>query len=313
MSITTAFLKAQKFVVKNAPTILAIAGTIGAAASVGFAVKGTLKAHEELDKYEKKAKGESYYKYKEAANLKEEGMSDTDICKKLNVKVVNTEEEANEYVENLLEKPEINSKEKFFIYLKSYAPTGIFLALSATCILLGNHISAKRLLQVSGALALSKKSLEDYKDKVAEMIGEKKAEDIDDAVTQEKVLNNPPTAANTIIPTMGNMPDLSLWYDDDSDRYFYSNIDYIRKAEIEAQRMLEKNGSLTRNDVYGILGIKEIPLADGCTWIWDPDDSGVRNQVILKTGAVLDDKGNPVGTLKMNDIELPSSKWFSEV
>jgi hypothetical protein len=109
------------------------------------------------------------------------------------------------------------------------------------------------------------------------------------------------------------MPDLSLWYDVDSDRYFYSNVDIIRRAQHDAQMQLEQNGTLTRNDIYGILGIRDIPLAEYSTWIYDPDPSGVHNQIILRTGAALDDKGNPVGTLQMNDLELPSNQWLSEV
>lgn len=313
MSLGTAFLKIQKVVVKNAPTILAVVGAIGAAASVGLAIEGTIKAQEELDKRAREEKGESYYKAQEANHLLEEGFSNTDICKKLNVKVVNTEEEAKEYIEDLVSLKPLTTSEKIWLYIHNYAPAGIALGLSLLCIFSGNHISKKRILQLTGALALSQKSLNEYKDKVLEMVGHKKAEEINDEVIQEKILKNPPTDSNTVIPSMGNIPDLSLWYDVASDRYFFSNIDYIRKAEIEAQRMLEKNGSLTRNDVYGILGIREIDLAEDRSWIYDKENNGVHNQVILKTGAILDDKGNPVGTLEMNDVVLPTNEWFSQM
>jgi hypothetical protein len=207
----------------------------------------------------------------------------------------------------------MDKKDKIFLYAKYYWPAAVTLGLSIFCIFSGNHINKKRILQLTGALALSKKSLTEYKDKVEELVGTKKAQEIEDQVIHDKIVNNPPTEANTVIPNMGNVPDLSLWYDVDSDRYFYSNIEYIRKAEIEAQRMLEANGTITRNDIYGILGIKEIPLGENSTWIYDPDRSGVHNEIRLKTGADLDDKGNPVGTLTMNDLSLPSNEWFSEV
>ena len=313
MSLGTTFLKIQKVVVKNAPTILAVMGAVGAIAATGLAIDGTLKAQEELDKRAREEKGESYYKAQEAQHLLEEGKNNTDICKALDVKVVKTEEEAKEYVADLVSLKPLTTKEKILLYAKYYAPAAIMLGASVFCIFSGNHISKKRIIQLTGALAASTVSLNEYKDKVAEVVGKKKAQDIEDEVIQERILKNPPTEANTVIPNMGNLPDLSLWYDVDSDRYFYSNIDYIRKAEIEAQRMLEKNGSLTRNDVYGILGIKEIPLADYSTWIYDPDNSGVHNQVVLKTGALLDDRGNPVGTLSMNDLELPSNQWMGEI
>lgn len=313
MSLGTTFLKVQKVVVKNAPTILAVMGAVGAVAATGLAIDGTLKAQEELDRRAREEKGESYYKAQEAHHLLEEGQNNTDICKALDVSDVKTEDEARVYVADLVSLKPLTTKEKILLYTKCYAPAAIMLGASIFCIFSGNHISKKRILQLTGALALSQKSLAEYKDKVVEVVGKKKAQDIDDEVIQDKILKNPPTEANTVIPSMGNIPDLSLWYDVDSDRYFYSNIEYIRKAEHEAQRMLEQNGSITRNDVYGILGIKEIPLADYSTWIYDPDNSGVHNQIILKTGALLDDKGNPVGTLEMNDIELPSDQWMGKI
>lgn len=313
MSIGTTFLKVQKIVIKNAPTILAVCGAIGAAASVALSIDGTLKAQKELEKKAREEKGESYYKAKEAQHLIDEGMSNTDICKTLKVKVVNTPEEANEYVTDLVKFEPISTGDKAKIYIKSYGPAALMFALSAFCIFSGNHISKTRILQLTGALALSRKSLSEYKDKVEEIIGTKKAQEINDEVIQERILRNPPTDANTYIPNMGNRPNLTLWYDVQSDRYFYSNTDIIRRAELEAQRQLEKNGVLTRNDVYGILGIREIDLADGCRWVYDPDDSGVRNRIIFKTGAFLDDNGCPVGTLEMNDIDLPSDQWCGEI
>lgn len=312
MSLGTAFLKVQKVIVKNAPTILAVMGAVGAVASVGLAIDGTLKAQEELDKLARDQKGESYYKAQEAQYLLEAGQSNTDICEALEVKTDN-EDEAKQYVEELVSIKPFTTKEKFWFYAKHYIPSAVMLGASIFCIFSGNHISKKRILQLTGALAASTVSLNEYKDKVAEVVGKKKAEEINDEVIQEKILKNPPTKANTIIPQMSNIPDLSLWYDVASDRYFFSSIDYIRKAEVEAQRMLEKNGSLSRNDVYAILGIREIDLAETRSWIYDSEDSGVHHQVILKTGAMLDDKGNPVGTLEMNDLALPSNEWFSEI
>ena len=306
MSLGTTFLKIQKVVVKNAPTILAVMGAVGAVAATGLAIDGTLKAQEELDRRAREEKGESYYKAQEAQHLLEEGHSNTDICKALNVKVAKTEEEAKEYVADLVSLKPLTAKEKILLYTKHYAPAAIMLGASIFCIFSGNHISKKRIIQLTGALAASTVSLNEYKDKVTEVVGKKKAQEIKDELVQDKVLNNPSTEANTFIPNMGNQPDLSLWYDTTSDRYFYSNIDYIRKAEIEAQRMLEENGYVSMNDVYAILGIRSIPLGDDCGWSKDMNGS-----VILETGAVLDNHGNPVGTMSME--VRPSNAWLSEV
>lgn len=317
MGLGMTFLKIQKIIVKNAPTILAVTGAVSAGVAAGLAIRGTLKAQEELENRKREEKGDSYYRAREAQYLIKSGMDSFDICKTMKVKVVNTQEEADEYLLNLVEMPELDKKEVIWIHVKNYIPAALALGTSVACILVGNHISAKRILQLSGALALSKKSLEEYKDKVEEMIGKKKSQEIEDEVIQERILKNPPNVSNTFVPNMGNLPDLSLWYDDDSDRYFYSNIDNIRKAEIEAQRQLEKCGKLTRNDVYGILGIKEINLAETRCWIYEKESTGIHDEVILKTGAMLDEKGNPVGILQMNDHDYseryPSNQWCGEI
>jgi hypothetical protein len=305
MSLGTTFLKVQKVVVKNAPTILAVMGAVGAVAAVGLAIDGTLKAQEELDRIAREQKGKSYYKAQEAQRLLEEGRTSTDICKVFN-EDVESEDDANAYVRDLVELKSLTTKEKILFYAKHYAPAAVMLTASLVCIFSGNHISKKRILQLTGALAASTATLNEYKDKVEEIVGPKKAKEIKDELAQDKVLTNPATAANTCIPDMGNKPDLSLWYDTISDRYFYSNIDYIRKAEIEAQRLLDKNGFCSMNDIYAILGIKEIPVGDDVGWQKD-----MNGTVVLETGAVLDDKGNPVGTLSME--VRPSSAWLSEV
>lgn len=306
MSVGSFFLKTQKLIVKNAPTILAVVGAVGAGAATFLAVDGTLKAQEEIAKHRKDVMGDDYYKALQAQDLLSKEVSDIDICKELSVKVVNTEEEAQEYVANLVTFPELEFKEKAFIYCKYYFPAALTLGVSVFCIFSGLHISKKRIAQLTGAYLLSQKSLKEYKDKVEEVVGKSKAQTIEDNSVQDKVLNNPATGANTYIPSMGNQPDLSLWYDVTSDRYFYSNIDIIKRTELEAQKMLEKNGSISLNDIYGILGIKEIPLGDDLGW-----EKYEGTEVFLETGAVLDDKGNPVGTLSME--VHPSSYWLGEV
>ncbi len=158
MSLGTAFLKIQKVVVKNAPTILAVMGAVGAVAATGLAIDGTLKAQEELDRRAREEKGDSYYNAQEAHYLRENGETNLDICKNFKVKTVNTEEEAAEYVENLVYLTPMTTKEKVWLCVKYYAPSVIVLTASIFCIFSGNHISKKRILQVTGALALSKKS-----------------------------------------------------------------------------------------------------------------------------------------------------------
>ena len=180
---------------------------------------------------------------------------------------------------------------------------------SLVCIFGSNHINKKRIASLAGAYLMSETALKEYKEKAKEVVGVKKAQEISDEIIQDKVNNNPPNpeaVANADTPAMRNVVDLSLWYDVVSDRYFYSNADQIRRAELEAQKMLNKNGFVSINDIYAILGLRDIPIGNDIGWQKD------RNKdVVLVIGGALDDNGQPIGTMDM-DVH-PSSAWLSEV
>ena len=295
------FLKAQKIVVKNAPTILATMGAIGAVASTGLAIDGTLKARKELDKIAREEKGAKYFDYIAAKTMIDDGVDDTEIAKVLNI-----DSDDDTDIQDLIADPVLSTGDKIKLYTKCYAPTAIMLAASLVCIFGSNHISKKRIAQLAGACLMSERALKEYKAKTAEVIGSKKAKDISDGIIQDKIDKNPVSAANVDTPAMTNITDLSLWYDVISDRYFYSSAERIRRAEIEAQRMLDKNGFVSVNDVYAILGIKDIPIGNDIGWQRD-----MNHDVKIEIGGALDDNQQPVGTMNME--VRPSSAWFSEI
>jgi len=307
--IASTFLKVQKVIIKNAPTILTICGALGAGASVALAINGTLKCQRIISEYEREQDGPCHRDCVEARYLLEQGDDAQTICDKLGkIEYAKEADDAENYISDLVKLKPMSTGDKIWMYIRSYAPAVITLGLSIGCIFGANHINKVRMLQLAGAYALSRKELKEYKDKVKETIGDKKFNELSDSIVQENILKNPATEANTVIPDMSNVPNLSLWYDVYSDRYFYSSADYIRKAEIEANDMLNKYRTLCPNDVYNLLGLKDCPAGDDIKWRQN-DDNTV--QVKLKTGGALDDKQQPVGTMAMN-IE-PGNDYFAEV
>jgi len=304
--IASTFLKVQKVIIKNAPTILTVCGALGAGASVALAINGTLKCQRILSEYEREQDGPCHRDCVEARYLLEQGDDAQTICDKLGKTEYTKEaDDAENYISDLVKIKPMSTGDKIWMYIRSYAPAVITLGLSIGCIFGANHINKVRMLQLAGAYALSRKELKEYKDKVKETIGDKKFNELSDSIVQDKILKNPPTEANTITPNMSNVPNLSLWYDDFSDRYFYSNADYIRRAETEANVQLNKYRELSPNDIYNLLGIKDCPAGDDVRWRQN-DDNTVK--VILKIGTMLDDKQQPVGTMEMNSA--PSSDYF---
>ena len=300
------FLKAQKLIIQNAPTILAVLGGTAAIGAVVMAIDGTKKSEKKCKELDEEIKGDLYSDYCQVKELNANGVSNTDICEKMDFDAP-TVDTADLWVRDMLAMPKDYNKQKALIYIKSYTPAALLLGGSLLCIFGGNHISKKRIAQLGAAYILSETTFKEYKEKTKELLGKKKAQDIEDDIVQDRVLKNPPTEANTFMPSMSNdKTALSLWYDVISDRYFYSSAEIIRRAEIEAQRMLDKNGFVNLNDVYGILGIKEIPLGNDIGWQKD-----IHKDVNLVIGAVLNDNQEPVGTLTME--VYPSSAWLSEV
>lgn len=297
------FLKAQKFIVKNAPTILATMGAVGTVAAVIMSSDSALKAKHIIKVEEFKNQNRDLCdKYlPENTDSKE---SITDICNIMQSRGM-TEEEGQTigYCDT---KSTLSTADKALIYAKAYAPTAIMTAASIFCIFGGNRISKQRIASLAGAYILKETAFDEYKQKAEEMLGKKKASEISDDIIQSHINQNPPTEANILQPNLPNPVQLSLWYDETSNRYFYSNAEYIRRAELEANRMLDKNGYVGINDVYSILGIDEIPLGDDMGWQKD-----MNGEVTIEIGTALLGPDVPCGTIRME--VRPTSAWLSEV
>lgn len=292
-------LKIQKVLVKNAPTILAVMGAVGTVAAVCMSSDAALKATQAIEEAEREAKGDDYELYSQSKKLAKKGYKETAIVKQLDISEDNID---------VIKSP-LSKADRVWIYAKAYGPTAIMTAASVLCIFGSNHINKKRIASLAGAYLMSETALKEYKEKAKEVVGAKKAQEISDELIQDKIDKNPPNpnqVANTDTPAMTNIVDLSLWYDKVSDRYFYSSADRIRRAETQAQKMLEKNGFVSVNDVYAILGLREVSLGQEVGW-----DKKKNSDVMLIIGGGLDPDGNPVGTLDM-DV-YPSSEWLSAV
>ena len=102
---------------------------------------------------------------------------------------------------------------------------------------------------------------------------------------------------------------LDLWWDETSKRYFYSNVDYVRRAEIKANAQLNTD-FVSVNDVYNWLGIDTIDLMENDGW--DPNEVG---EIVLGIGSAIKEPDIIVWTLSMDakpkvDKEYPSSEWL---
>ena len=122
---------------------------------------------------------------------------------------------------------------------------------SITCFWIANRVSLKRLTSALTAAGLSAKAKEELENKIKELDGEKHLQKIKDEIDGDRIRNNPPVEDQIINTGYG----MHLCYEPISGRYFYSNIERIKRAVIMCRDYLQKDGYLSLNDLYDLLGL----------------------------------------------------------
>ena len=145
---------------------------------------------------------------------------------------------------------------------KPYIPAMITGIVSVGCLIGAHSAHTRRYATLAAAYTLSESSLRDYRDKVVEIVGEKKEKEVQDALAKDKVEKNPVSNCEVIITEKGN----TLCFDTISGRYFKSDIDKIRKAVNEINRELLDEMFITLNELYYELGLGNIAIGDDLGW-----------------------------------------------
>ena len=166
---------------------------------------------------------------------------------------------------------------------KCYIPAAVTGAASVACLIGASSVNLRRNAALTAAYKLSETALTEYKDKVAETIGEKKEQQIRDAIKKDHVQQNPVSKNEVIITEKGN----TLCYDTISGRYFRSDIDRIKKIVNELNRRMLSEMYISVNDLYCELGIPVIGTGDDLGWNID------RGYIDIDFGSQLADDGTP--------------------
>lgn len=201
-----------------------------------------------------------------------------------------------------------------------YIPTAISMAVSTGCIIGASSVNDRRNAALAAAYTMSETALRSYQDKVAATIGEDKAQEIKEAVTLEKMAKCPepdeiPTAKNLAPDDVSYDKKVKCW-ESLSGKYFWTTRNAIEKALNGLNKQLLSDLSVTENDLYDYLGIRNVenaanrklrtnghlflnevidmldPYGKGCHrtavgqvagWIYDPKDETKQNCVSLGT------------------------------
>lgn len=261
--------KLIEFGAKNSTTILtvcAVGGVAGTAIATGKAVieaSDTIRAHE-MDE-----------------ELKVEHIETSDDGK-------------NDY--HTVYYRERTFKEKVFLTWRIFLPPVALGGATIACIIGSHSISTKRNLALAAAYSMSEEAAKEFRDKVADTIGEKKTEKIENAIVQDKINANPVPDDEYIIHTQYGE---QLMYDEWSGRYFRGGQNEVdKKVNMLNKRMVRKLCASTVNDLYELLGIPGIPIGNEFGWFYDSKwDDG---DVTVHYYPAISSKGEPCIGVRIN-------------
>lgn len=154
----------------------------------------------------------------------------------------------------------ISNQDKFLLTWKFYAPVVGTVLGSSVAMVMATRISANRTAALAGALVIAERSSDQYRDRVKEVLGQKKHIQVVDSIAAEQVQNTPPNNSTPI--QQGQQ-----WFlDTYSGRYFQSDVETIKRKEVEFNHSLlyGKHASLT--EWYNLIGLEEIEMSDELGW-----------------------------------------------
>lgn len=166
-----------------------------------------------------------------------------------------------------LDKDELTKKEALVAAAPCYIRTALFTATGVACLVGGKYLDNSKSAALAAAYGIVEATYKEYKEDVEEALTEKAKNKLEEHIN-ERLMAEKPVEQETVIDT-GNGE--TMCFDKWAGRYFYSDIDAIKRAFNEANQSLLENGTLSMNDLYFFLNLEDAELANMFEWV-APDD-----------------------------------------
>lgn len=150
---------------------------------------------------------------------------------------------------------------------KCYIPAAVTCVAATGCLIGSCSTSLRRHAALATAYKLSETALDEYQAQVVETIGEKKEKAIQDKVNEKQIEKTPIDQHHIINTGKGN----TLFLDPLSQRYFYSDLEFIRRAEnnLNKEILHSMYGTVNINEFYDEIGIERTDTGDMMGWNTD--------------------------------------------
>ena len=212
----------------------------------------------------------------------------------------------DKHEEDGVENPEeLKPTEKIKAGGRAYWVTILIACVSITCLVASNRIAASQLATVGAAYAANKADYKKYVNKATEKMGAKKASEVESELAADKMANNVPQT-NTIICT-GNGD--TLFYDAWSGRFFFSDMETVRKGVNDANIELRNSGMITLNEFWAFISPTLRDNDGGNAYGWDGGLDGLDQIEVGYFSILVTDgpyKGRPAVSVKFSSGSEPS-------
>lgn len=245
MNIKPFLTKAQVLIAENSPAILTGLGVVGIVSTTVAAVKATPKACYLIDMA--------------AADKIDE---DPEAYEDVNTGGVYSNMQI------------LGPKDVIRVTWKCYIPAVVLGTLTIACFLGSYKTSSMKQAAIVSAYSLAERTLKDYQEKIVEIVGEEKHEEIRDAVAKKQLES---TNAEEIIP-FGKGE--HLCYDGITGRYFKSDVETIRSCMNDFNKELNSDYYADLNYWYIVLELPSVEV--GHLLGWNADhlmDINFRSQI----------------------------------
>lgn len=151
---------------------------------------------------------------------------------------------------------------------KCYIPAAISGTVSIACLIGSNSVNARRNAALATAYKISETAFAEYRDKVVETIGEKKERVVRDKVSEQQIKDNPVNKTDIIVTGKGQ----TLFFEPLSSRYFYSDMEKIKRAENTLNKAIITDpfdSGVTVNEFYEEIGLPTTATGDALGWKLD--------------------------------------------
>lgn len=147
---------------------------------------------------------------------------------------------------------------------KPYIPAVVTGTASVACLIGANSVNARRNAAIATAYKLSEAALTEYKDKVVEVIGEKKEKVVREKIAEDRLEKNPVNNAQIFMTEKGN----TLFLEPISGQYFRSDIEIVKRTinELNESMLNSPFGYLSVNELYDELGLEQTSTGDDLGW-----------------------------------------------